>query len=67
MTADTLIHDRALPTAELLAQLLRVLQSTPRRAPDEVVELVQRELERQAGPFEGDASDTVCNADKEEE
>jgi hypothetical protein len=53
MTAETLAPDRALPTAELLTQLLRVLESTPRRAPDDVVELVRRELERQAGQVEG--------------
>src|ERR687897_935065 len=49
MTAETLTPDRALPTAELLTQLLRVLESAPRRAPEDVVELVRRELGRQAG------------------
>jgi hypothetical protein len=38
----------AMPTSELLLGLLRLVEAEPRRAPDEVVELVRREAERLA-------------------
>ena len=38
----------SVPTHELLSRLLRLLEAEPRRAPDDVVELVRREVERLA-------------------
>lgn len=38
----------SVPTSELLSRLLRLLEAEPRRAPDDVVELLRREVERLA-------------------
>ena len=64
MMAEALATGRQLPTPELLALLLAVMEAEPRRAPDDVVELVRREVERLAG---GEGRDTGSRANRKEE
>jgi hypothetical protein len=64
MMTEALITGRQLPTPELLALLLAVMEAEPRTVPDELVELVRREVERLAG---GEARDTGSTANGTEE
>jgi hypothetical protein len=64
MMAEALATGRQLATPELLALLLAVMEAEPRRAPDDVVELVRREVERLAG---GEGRETGSRANRKEE